>query len=540
MTTKSKKHLARRDVLKLGLTGAAAAAVAGLPGGASRAAAGNTLYCAFSAKNVRTLDPHYMRQGADAWTNRNVHNCLVDPPFGTFKLGLDELRGEVAEAWDVSGDAKTWTLDLKKGIAWHKGYGEMTADDVVFSYRRMADPKSRYSAVLGNMEEVKATDTHQVQFVLANGDPQFHAAALISPMYVMCRKAVEEMGDEAVAMNPIGTGAFIFERIDTDRGVILRANPDYHGGKPAIDGIEIRYIPDTAARTLAFVKGDLDMIDGARQPGWVEQMRQQVPDATINATAPGSLVTMHFNTTKPPFDNPLVRKAVRYAIDRDVFVEAFGPMCTNVWGINPTQFDGALRKEDVPEALRYHVDIDKSKALLAEAGYPNGLTFDAFVSQREDYKSIMLLTQEMLRKAGIQMNLSIIDHTAFHNERRADKGILMPFSKTYAPVKTAILAEQFLSSEVSKPDSSGGVNHSHYGADGNGIDDAFEAIIAETDPAKRDALIREAELKILDDMPAFTATTMSLITLLNKRVDLGFAVEAGYPQYSLEKLRLTA
>lgn len=524
----------RRDLLKAGMS-TAAIAVAGLSPSAARAADGNVLLAAFSAKNVRTLDPHYMRQGADAWTNRSVHNCLVDPPYGTFELGLDTLRGELAEDWSVSDDAKTWVLNLKRGVQWHKGYGEMTADDVVFSYNRMADDKSRYSAVLRNMASVEAADTHQVRFNLESGDPEFHAAALISPMYVMSRRAVEELGDEAIAMSPIGTGPFVFDRIDIDRGVILTANEDYHGGRPAIDGIEIRYIPDTAARTLAFVKGELDMIDGARQPGWIQQMRDQVPDAMINTTAPGSLVTMHFNMSRPPFDNVLVRKALRYAIDRDVFVEAFGPMCTNVWGINPTQFDGALQKDDVPEELQYSVDIDKAKALLAEAGYPDGLTFEAFVSQREDYKSVMLLTQEMLRKAGIEMELSIIDHTAFHEERRADKGTLMPFSKTYAPVRTAILAEQFLSTEISVPKGNGGVNHSHYGVAMPGIDELYAEIVAEADPAKRNALIHKAELQILEDMPAFTATTMSLITLLNARVDLGFEIVAGYPQYTLEK-----
>ena len=533
------QDIGRRDTLKLGLTAAAAATLAGAGGSRpSRAQSDNILHCAWSANSVRTLDPHYMRQGADAWTNRQVHNCLVDPPLGTFDINLPSLRGELAESWDLSDDSLVWTLNLRQGVPWHRGYGEVTADDVVFSYQRMADPASRYSVALRNMAEVRATDTHQVQFTLTSPDPTFHAIALISPMYIMSRAAVEDLGDEGIAMNPVGSGPFKFEGIDTDRGVILSANDDYFDGRPAIDGIENRYMPDTAARTLAFVNGDLDMIDGARQPGWVQQMQAQAPDATINATAPGSLVTLAFNMTRPPFDNVLVRKAIRYAIDRNVFIDAFGPMCTNVWGINPTQFDGSIQQQDLSEELQYNVDLERSRALLAEAGYPDGLQFDAFVSQREDYQSIMLLIQEMLRQANIEMNLDIIDHTAFHNERRADRGMLMPFSKTYPPVNTQILFEQFSSGEISREDSSGGVNHSHYGEAIPGIDARLAEIAVEPDLARRNEMVRQAELQILQDMPSFTLTTMSLITLLGPRVDLGFTIEAGYPQYTLGYARL--
>lgn len=534
MTDRRFTKLSRRDAMKIGAGAAAAAAMPTTSWGAGE----NVLRAAFSAKNIRTLDPHYMRQGADAWTNRSVHNCLMDPPNGTFKLGMEDVQGELATGWNVSKDSRVWTLDLREGVLWHKGYGELTADDVVFSYQRMSQKKSRYSVFLQNMKEVKATGKHQVQFVLNDPDPTFHAFALISPMYVMSRKAVEKLGDDAIAKSPIGTGPFVFDRIDTDRGVLLTANPDYFAGRPAIDGVEFRYIPDTAARTLAFVKGDLDMIDGARQPGWIDQIKQQAPDSTVNATKPGSLITLHFNMTRKPFDDIRVRKAVRYAIDRNVFPQAFGSMCTLVWGINPTQVPGALQKEDVPEDLRYDLNIEKSKALLAEAGYPNGLEFEAFTSQREDYRSMMLLVQEMLRRANINMKLNIIDHTTFHNDRKQDKGLLMPYSKSHAPVPAQALFGQFASSQISRSDGSGGENHSHYGEDGNGIDDILEQVTKEEELAKRHELTRKAELKILEDMPAFTLTTQSLITVLGPRVDLGFEVEAGYPQYVLNKARL--
>ncbi|MEQ9329309.1 MAG: ABC transporter substrate-binding protein, partial [Rhodospirillales bacterium] len=314
--------------------------------------------------------------------------------------------------------------------------------------------------------------------------------------------------------------------------------------KTNVSEIVYRPIANPATRVAALLSGELDFVldpplqDLARikaTPGLKVEQVNQIRTIFFGVDTGVDKLRHTEVAGGNPFKNPKVREAMYRAIDIDTIrKKTMRGMSFPAGIITSPGVHGYT--EALDERLGY--DVDAAKKLLAEAGYPNGLEFEAFTSQREDYRSMMLLVQEMLRKANINMKLNIIDHTTFHNDRKQDKGLLMPYSKSHAPVPSQALFGQFASSEISRSDGSGGENHSHYGEDGNGIDDILDMVSKEADLAKRNELTRKAELKILDDMPAFTLTTQSLITVLGPRVDLGFEVEAGYPQYVLNKARL--
>ena len=97
-------------------------------------AAERTMVLGMDAGELSSLDPAFVATGADEFIVRQMFNTLVSPPDGTLEMGLDQIRGELAESWSVSEDGKTWTFKLKPGIKWHKGYGEVPAEDVKFSY----------------------------------------------------------------------------------------------------------------------------------------------------------------------------------------------------------------------------------------------------------------------------------------------------------------------------------------------------------------------------------------------------------------------
>ena len=162
-------------------------------------------------------------------------------------------------------------------------------------------------------------------------------------------------------------------------------------------------------------------------------------------TTPGSFNTLHINLNRKPFDNIRVRQALMYAIDRHAVAEALKPMGGFMAGLQPDFFPAGFKTEDLPPELQYNYDPEKAKALLAEAGFPDGFDFDSNCSQREDYSSTMLIVQEQLRAVGFRMNLKIGDHTAYHADNRSDKNTLAMHSSSYPPIPTQLYFQQLSS-----------------------------------------------------------------------------------------------
>jgi peptide/nickel transport system substrate-binding protein len=532
------KKIDRRNVLKG--AAAAAAAMTTLPAlKTAVAATSRPLRVAVSATNVFSLDPRKSVQNADQFSSRQIYDTLIDPPYGTFDLEPSHIVHELAESLEVSPDSKVWTIKLKQGVQFHRDFGELTSDDVKYTYDWMLDEKngSTQRVYLRDLAKVEAIDKYTVQFTLTDPNPTFHASGMISLIgSIISRKAAEQVKPEEFARNPVGAGAYMFDSIDPSRGVVLKAFDKYHGEKPNIDTIEMRYMADPTARTIGLLKGDLDIIEGARLPGWMDQLRQQKPDVVFDQTRPGSINTFFFNLGRKPFDDIRVRKALRLGIDRNVLIQAFGGMADAVWGINPPAFPGGFQENEVPEELRYYYDPDKARALLAEAGAQN-LKFDIIMTQREDYASIMLMVQDMWRQIGVDMKINTIDHTSYHAQKRKDVNAVILHSSSFAPVSTQIPAAYYRSSATVKADGTGSDNFSHYGVLMPGVDDLLDMANTEANLQKRQELVRQAELKILADMPAFTICTLSFVYARSPKLDLGFDIKAGYARYRLSKAK---
>jgi peptide/nickel transport system substrate-binding protein len=532
--------LRRREFL---MAGVAAAAIAGLPKMA-RAKATRSLRIGMSATNVNSLDPRRSVQNADNFVQRQIYDSLLDPPYGTFDLDYADVVTELAESWQVSPDSKTWTVKLKQGVQFQKDAGELTSEDVKFTYDTIMDKTtgSTQRVYITDLESVEAVDKYQVKFHLNKPNPNFHASGLISIIGSIVPKSVAgTMTMEQYARQPVGTGPYEVAGTVSGGGVTLKAFEKYHGKKPEIDTVEFRYMADPTARTLALLKGDLDIIEGARLPGWVGQLKQQMPNVVIDQTRPGSINTLYFNMSMKPFDDIRVRKALRYGIDRNTIITAFGGIAGPAWGINPPEFPGGFKETELPEELRYNYDPEKAKALLAEAGHGDGLKFEIIMTQREDYASIMLMVQDMWREIGVDMTIRTIDHTTYHAEKDKNVNAIVLQSSTFAPVSTQIPVTYYRSGAEVKSDGSGDQNYSHYGAIGGpGVDDLLDQALAEGDLAKRQEIVRQAELKILADMPAFTICTLSFVYARNPRLDLGFDVKAGYARYRLGGAKFTS
>jgi len=315
----------------------------------------------------------------------------------------------------------------------------------------------------------------------------------------------------------------------------MTANPAYFLGPPATKNLQIMYILDTTARTLALLSGTVHMIEGVRAPGWTNSIHQRNPSLLLDVAAPGSLFLLDFNLRRKPLDDVRVCRAFAYAIDRDAIARAMAPISRRTYGLNPPGYPGGFTAETAPTKFRYKYDPARAKSLLAEAGFPSGFTIDAFSSQREDYKSVMLIVQEMMRKVGVTINLQFIDHTTFHANDRKDMNSLPQYSSAYPPVPSLPLTDSLARGAEVKPDGSGGTNYAHYGVDAAGIDDLLAAASAEADFDRRIALIQQAERKVLEDVPVIPINTNGYLIVRDPKVKLGFEVKSGYAFWPLNK-----
>lgn len=532
------REVKRRAVLLGGAGALAAMAFAPRAWGAGEGS--QVLNVRLGSRDIGSIDPALTKTGDDETVALQVFNSLVAPPRGTLDVGIGQIQPVLAEKWDISEDRKTWTFHLRPGVKWHKGYGEVSAEDVKFSFERQMDPKlgGVHGASFKSIQSIDIVDPLTVRFNLNATDPFFHVEALIPGFgrFIVPKKAVEELGDK-FGFQPVGSGAYEFSEYRPQEAVILKAFDGYFGGRPAIDEIIMRYIPDNNAATIAFLGGELDVTGGDRDPRWVDQMKKQAPDANINVLLPGSLQFIAFNMTVKPLDNLKVRQALAYAIDRSQWAKAFGIVHGDLPTIVPEVFYGALKTADIPPELRYDYDPEKAKALLAEAGFPKGFSIDAIISERPDYKVNMLMVQDMLRKVGVNVNLQVQDHASYHANIRQDRGTIVELSTAMEPTAPQVLNE-FLSkaAAVGKPSSLR--NFSHYGEVGGSVDDLVAKAVAETDNAKQLEYLKEAQLQILRDVPVVALQTAPLITAMHGKLDLGFNPVSGYGQYDYSTAKL--
>lgn len=493
----------------------------------------DSLELRLGARDIGSIDPALTKTGDDETVVLQIFNSLIAPPRGTMDMRLDQLQPQLAESWEISDDKKTWTFHLRPGVKWQKGYGEVSAEDVKFSYERQMDPDlgGVHGAQYKDIESIEVVDPLTVTFHLKQGNAFFHAQALTPGFgrFIVPKKAVEELGDD-FGTNPVGSGPFEMAEYRPQDGITLKANEDYFLGRPPMDELHFHYIPDNNAATIAFIGGELDVTGGERTQEWVDQVTRSVPDAQLIAIQPGSLQFLNLNMTVPPLDDVKVRQALAYGIDRDVWGQVFGVIHGDLNTIVPQAFYGAIPPEMVPEDLQYNYDPEKAKELLAEAGHPDGFQIDAIITERNDYLTNMLMVQDMLRKIGVDINLQVQDHATYHANIREDKGTIAELSTGIAPSAPAVINE-FLHSAAAVGKPSALRNFSHYGEVGGSVDDLVEQAVAETDTDKQLELLYEAQLQIQRDVPVIPLQTSPLISVMQGDIDLGYEPIGGFGQH---------
>ncbi len=461
-----------------------------------------------------SLDPHMSTKSQDKIIFPMIFNGLVRFKPGT--ANLKAIEPDLAESWEVSEDKLVWTFKLRKGVQFHQGFGELTAEDVVFSLTKAAEKKTSsaykdYSSV----KSVTAVDPYTVKVTLSEKVPFFLGSVVnYHGGFILSKKAWEKFGDQA-AMNPVGTGPFAFVKYQSKRFIELKGNDAYFRGKPAIDKITYRYMPDEATRELAFDKDELDLFYGRREARWVKSQRQK-NNSVVDVFGLGELRNLHLNTSQKPLDDIRVRQAIAHAVSREGLVTFIGPEVSSA--ANAVVPAGYLGHSDT--ATVYKHDIAKAKELLTQAGFADGLTIKAIITKVESLRLPMIVVQEQLRLAGIKLDLQVVEHSAFHKLIRQDQSALVLYGASRFPVADVYLTQFFLSdSIVGTP--TGITNFSHAKV----ADDEIRKAKTEVDLDKQLQLWAAAQDKIQKDVYAIPLFEQYLVWCRKANLDYGYKLE---------------
>jgi peptide/nickel transport system substrate-binding protein len=478
-------------------------------------AAEQILKIGLEGADITTLDPHLSATSLEGVIASDLFSGLV-----RFKPGiadLEKMEPDLATDWSVSADNLTWTFRLRKGVKFHKGYGELTAEDVQFSLDRVRDPNFGAASATRylHIDQVEAVDPYTVTIHLKGPDAfLLTKVANMAGGYVVSQKAVEKLGKD-FRLNPVGTGAFVFQEYAPKQKVVLVRNEEFYRKPPTLERIEMIFMPNFSTRELALRKGEIHMMRGKREQRWVEKLRQE--GIIVEAVGVSSNSLLHFNMTAKPLDDVRVRMAIAYAINREELHEFAGKDISEIQlsPVDHHQFGGM--KTGLPQ---YEYNVQKAKALLQEAGYPHGFTLRMMITEREDYRSIMEVIQAQLKQAGINLELTVVDHPTYHSRSREGTNPVVLYFTPAFPSADVILTNFFHSkSIVTKP--TGVTNFSHY----DKIDDLIDQATNEGDLEKRRVLYQEAQKKIMEDLPAYPTLLLKVILARQPYVDLGYDLQ---------------
>jgi len=473
-----------------------------------------TLNIGMASADAGKLDPHIATTTPDKGLLHWMFNGLVRITPGQSNPGL--IEPDIASSWTTSDDGLTWVFTMRDDVECHGEYGNLDAEDVVFSLRRSSNKEqSSFSGDFAAFKSIEATGDYEVTITLSNPIPSL--LGTLVPYHggnIVCKDAVEALG-EGYERSPIGTGPFMFAEYQPQQYVRLVSNPEYFRGEPKIKEIFYRYIPSDASRDLAFQSGEIDMIYGRQDQTWVERIKK-LPGTKVAIMSPGEMSMISLNKTVAPLDDIRVRKAVAHSIDRDRMVMFKGQdVALPAVSVVPEGYLGYTA--NVP---KYEFSVEKAKALLSDAGYPNGVTIKAIHTSLPGMLSTMEALQSLLRDSGINLEIEVVEHATFHEQIRKDMSQVTHYSAARFPVADTYLTQFFHSNSIPlKPTAV--TNFSHCDV----ADAEIEAARTEPDPDKQLKLWATAQQKIGEEVCAVPIYQNLQLWAWKDTLNLGFEVK---------------
>lgn len=409
-----------------------------------------------------------------------------------------EIIPDLAESWETS-DNITWTFRLREGVQWQKGYGEFTAEDVIYSFNRILDPEtsSPYASELSGIASMEAPDPYTVVITLDAANGNFlHTVANYHQGQIVKREAIEAAGDQ-VRWQPVGTGPYYLESIDVNSRIVLKRHEDYYKGPAPIETIDFQIIKDDATASIALRNGEIDLL--MRQSKEEQLQTLEAEGFKMNSVDNYAVSLKVLNLTDPILGDVRVRQAIAHAIDYPSITAALAP------SLQAPTYSMLLPWMDVysDAAPRYEYNPEKSMALLAEAGHPDGFTLKVLGTSAQGVTEQQQFEIDFLSQVGINMELELVD-TPTYNQRR-NAGDFMMAGRLLPAVNPDMILFSYLHPDNLAP---GGLNGAQY--DNPELTETLEAARAEADLDERMALYAKVQDIAMTDLPYIPATASNV------------------------------
>jgi peptide/nickel transport system substrate-binding protein len=481
-------RFSRRDMM----AGTSAIGIASLGGSSIPALAqAKTSIAVRIERDIGSLDPAFRTGPQDANIFKSVYQRLIMQKANSPETELDAA----SEVKQVSPTLIEFTL--KPNQMFTDGFGEMTAEDVKFSFERFLKPggdgkESPYKADWTGLTSVEVTGKYTGRIVLSKPNAGLFAIALADGSgCIVSQKAMAARGAEH-ATKPVGSGPYMVVSVEKQRGAVLKRNPAYSGTPAAYEEVNVRFIQDPKTAELALRSSELDF--AVLPPNVAEPMRG-VAGITVE-THPGlAYLWLGINMEKAPFNDVRVRQAVRLALDVDqMLIAGFNGKAPRLNSLIMQPINGHWKDAPV-----YKRNVAEAKALLAAAGQTSIKTKINIINQ-PIFQSMALVAQAMLREVGIDAAVDVQEGGTFWKagEGEAGKTIDMFMMRFNGKLDPSFLMQWFVKGQI------GVYNWQRF--DNPAYDRLAADAIVELDPVKRAALVIEAQ-KEMDKSAAFVWLT---------------------------------
>lgn len=524
----SAKGMSRRQMVQraaaLGISAPALTYAFARAAGTAVAQDRQVLNFAVADADIGTLDPHYASGTQDRTVVSMVFNGLVRYVPGTVTEMEPDIAAEMPTSAMNDDGTQTWTVTLRDDVmvqpsetAGTESYA-LTSADVVWSLQKAANPDTSNYAANYEGWSFEAVDDLTVAITLENPVSEtlfLPTIADYSGGFIIPQQPFEALGADGFITNPVGTGPFMFQEYTPQNSVVLVAFDDYFRGTPMLGGVNVRFIADPTTRELALQSGELHVAAGLPEAQWAERMEQQ-EGILADVFGVGEVLFLNINTTVEPFDNPQVREAVILALSRESLIALAGePVSEAVYSPVPAQLmTGGLTFEQATEAgVNYEPNVEQANALMAEAGYADGLEIDLVTSERPSYRLPYEVMAEQLRAIGITVNLEVVQHAAMHDLIRQDENVLT-FYVAYRPNADVYLSQFFT-------EDGGVTNFSKYD-----VSDLLVEARTTTDPDQQAELWRQANIQIQQDFAGYGYLLTNQVYARQESVDYGHELTA--------------
>jgi len=353
-------------------------------------------------------------------------------PIGPLYNGLltfdvynnEQIVGDLAERWEVAPDGKQITFSLRRGVKFHDGT-DFTCADAKYSLDKIADPKRSDRTFVSIMEVVfeSSTCTDDATLVVNLKQPSAALLTMLAGAHaVMMKAGIAERVDRKDPKFLVGTGPFKFKSYTPDVEFRAERNPHYwKSGLPYIDEYKAAVMPDLTRIFASFRARQLTMTGIGRhlEPPEADILKKDFPDAVVALGPRAGWDTFVMNLTKPPFNDPRIRKAVALATDREKMIAIAAEGWGVLGGYIGPHTPYALSLDELKQYPQFSDDMAKrqaeAKRLVAEAGYARGVDVELVLRRGPMYERGALSRQDDLKKVGINIKINMLDTAGFRD-----------------------------------------------------------------------------------------------------------------------------